>query len=268
MSPSQAHSTAELELAHRARSGDREALAQLYQRHAPALYRHAVRMLGDQAAAHDAVQEAFSKALGAIGRTRQELKFKAWIFRIVTNLCLRRLTRRQRFHHVELGHERQDQASHGPEQDLRRAEAGQRVMQALDQLPPQYRQMLVLRELDELSYEELAEALESDVSRVRVTLHRARARLAALFIARELVEDPGARVDCPELQPLLEPPPRQAPLVKHLESCPHCRQRRHRPAAELLALLPPVEPPELNFPVGELVTSWTRSRCHEKLFQR
>lgn len=242
--PPQAYSTAELELAGRARTGDRQAMARLYEQYAPRLYLHAVRMLGDEAAARDAVQEAFTKALDAIGATREELRFRAWIYRIVTNHCLRQLTTRQRWSDQEVPEP--DEGGDDPEGALRRAESGVQVLAALDDLPPAYRQILVLRELDELSYEDLARVLESDVSRVRVTLHRARARLAALFVARRLLEDPPSSVECQELGELLDRGAEEKPLVKHLEGCPRCRQRRHRPAVELLALLPTVEVPDLS----------------------
>ena len=237
--PAHGYSVAELELADRARAGDQRAMARLYERYAPRLYVHAVRMLGNEAAAHDAVQEAFVRALSAISRTREELRFRAWIYRIVTNLCLRQLNQRQRWSGKDVPE--RDERADGPEQDLRRAQAGVQVMAALEELPPAYRQILVLRELDELSYEDLARVLESDVSRVRVCLHRARARLAAVFIADRLLEDPGAAVECAELSALLEQSAGRKELIKHLEQCPRCRKRRHRPAAELLALLPAVD---------------------------
>lgn len=251
--PTQGYSAAELELADRARTGDQRAMTRLYDRYAPRLYHHAVRMLGDEAAARDAVQEAFTRALSAIGRTREELRFRAWIYRIVTNLCLRQLNQRQRWSGREVP-ESVDHAGGTPEKDLRRAEAAALVMEALDELPPRYRQILVLRELDELSYEDLARVLESDVSRVRVTLHRARARLAALFIARQLQDDPPTSVQCQGLEKLLARPAERKPLVKHLEGCPRCRQRRHRPAVELLGLLPAVEAPAMT-PPSELTTA-------------
>ncbi len=241
--PPAAYSAAELDLAHRARAGDDRAMARLYRRYSPRLYGHAVRMLGDEAAARDAVQEAFSRALASIGATREELHFRAWIYRIVTNLCLRQLNQRQRWSDQEVP-ERQDHDADDAERALGRAESGARVLAALDSLPAAYRQILVLRELDGLSYDDLARVLESDVSRVRVTLHRARARLAGVYIARRLLEDPHASVECPELSALLERDASEKVLVKHLEGCPRCRQRRHRPAAELLALLPAVEVPD------------------------
>jgi len=249
------YSVAELELADRARGGDQTALVELYQRYRQPLYRHAWRMLRNESAAQDVVQEAFTRAIEAMPRTRAELKFKAWIFRITTNLCLRQLNRRGRL--VLDGDSGQRHQAAGPrsdpEQGRRRSEIAAFVTAALEQMSPRYRQVLLLRELEELSYEELAQALESETSRIKVTLHRARARFAAHFITEQLLAlqraprergpDPsGAEgVSCEQLAELLQAPdPDRAAIVKHLERCPVCRKRDRRPAAELFGLLPPL----------------------------
>ena len=241
MTPPPQTAAAELELADRARAGDRAALEQLYRDCSGQLYRHAVRMLRDEAAAQDAVQEGFARALAAIHRTGEGLRFKAWIFRIVTNLCLRQLTQRRRGGGPP--RESADGADPGPEERLRRAQLADLVLAALEQLPPRYRQILVLRELDELSYDEVGAVMELDRNRVKVTLHRARARLGALVSARRLLAEPQTRVACAELGRLLSGEAGERQLVRHLERCRGCRKGQQRPAAELLALLPPVTMP-------------------------
>jgi RNA polymerase sigma-70 factor (ECF subfamily) len=242
---------AEVKLAHRAREGDAAALAELYRRYRRPLYSHAWRMLRNQAAAQDIVQESFTRAISAMPRTRErgELRFKAWIFRIATNLCLKQLTRNMRWSHDERRVDEKPSTS-DPELGRRRAEIATHIAAALEELPPRYRQILLLRELDELSYDELAEALELDRGRVKVTLHRARARFAALFIAAQLLssrDNDSARVRCDELAALIPEGDRKQ-LVNHLECCSRCRKREHRPAAELFALLPPVPFPTTDLP--------------------
>jgi RNA polymerase sigma-70 factor (ECF subfamily) len=256
------YSVAELELADRARSGDQTALVELYQRYRKPLYRHAWRMLRNECAAQDVVQEAFTRAIEAMPRTRAELKFKAWIFRIATNLCLRRLNRGGRLV-FDSGSSQQRQAAGpgtDPEQGRRRAEIAGYVAAALEQMPPHYRQILLLRELEELSYEELAQTLESETNRIKVTLHRARARFAAHFITEQLLASSEVdSVRCDDLAALLQvAEPDRAGIVKHLETCPVCRKRERRPAAELFGLLPPMtdlpagldQPPALGAPAG------------------
>lgn len=243
----QTTATAELELADRARAGDQEALIQLYRKHRDAIYRHARRMLGDDAAAQDVVQEAFARAIEAIDRTRPQLKFKAWIFRIATNLCLRELNRNNRqspprTEHFDFDQLEQPRADVDPRAVQRRRELGKLVEQALARLPERYRQILLLREVEEHSYEELGQVLEMSEGNVKVTLHRARARFAALFVADRLLADPGAlEVACGQLDALVQEGVDQDQVERHLESCVECKGKQ-RPQAELLALLPPVVP--------------------------
>jgi len=232
----------ELELADRARAGDEPALVQLYRQHREPLFRHAFRMLGDESAALDMVQEAFARAIPAIARTREELNFRAWIYRIVTNLCLRELNRRTRMYVRPVA---EDAAEVSPRPPARRG-VGQQLAAALERLPDRYRQILLLRELEELSYLELAAVLELSEGNVKVLLHRARTRFAALFIAERLVAEPETEVPCDELTGLLRSTPARRQLEQHLEGCASCRQLEGRPNIELLGLLP--VPPVPVFP--------------------
>lgn len=238
---------AELRLAARARAGDRQAMIELYRAHRGPLFRHAYRMLGNEAAAHDVVQESFARALAAIDRTREELRFKAWIFRIATNLCLRQLTVRARWTSADGQPETPAAGKAGdPEGVRRRREIARFVAEALESTPSHYRQLLLLREIEELSYEELAQVLETTVPRIKVSLHRARSRFSAEFVAARLLADPSAaeQLKCGELAALLEahqggdPARARREIVRHLERCKICRQRDRRPTGELFALLP------------------------------
>jgi len=247
----QPSTVAEMDLARRARAGDEAALTQLYQSHREPLYRHARRMLGEDAAARDVVQEAFTRAITAMPRTREELHFRPWIYRIATNLCLRELTRRARCAPprgdlAELGRGRttrqraelEGNRGDDPERSHQRREATAYAQAALERLPPQYRQILLLREMEDMDYEELRRVLELRLSMVRVSLHRARARFRALFaVEQALALSDEASTVCPELRRLLRSG-RSRRLERHLDSCPRCREER--PAAELLALLPPL----------------------------
>jgi RNA polymerase sigma-70 factor (ECF subfamily) len=236
--PASALAELELDLAHRARAGDEGALDQLYRRHRDELVRHALRLLQDEAEARDVVQEAFARALEALPRTRPRLRFRAWIYRITTNLCLRQLHRRRRWVPGDCA-ARQRDPGQDPEQASRRAQRVALLSRALQAMPERYRRILLLREQQDLSYEELARTLDLDRNRVKVTLHRARARLWALFLAHQLSAAAApTEVACPELRRLLQGGGRQARLVRHLESCRSCRRRERRRAAELVALLP------------------------------
>jgi RNA polymerase sigma factor (sigma-70 family) len=93
VTPPTGYTVAEIQLAGKAREGDNAALEALYRRYRGPLYAHALRMLRDPEEAADLVQEAFARALSSIESTGPVLKFRAWIYRILTNLCLRVVTR-------------------------------------------------------------------------------------------------------------------------------------------------------------------------------
>jgi RNA polymerase sigma-70 factor (ECF subfamily) len=255
MAPPTGLNLADLELAERARGGDHQAIAELYRQHRAALHRHACRMLyPDEAAAQDVVQEAFVRAIAAIGQTREQLNFRAWVFRIATNLCLRQLTQRLRVSaNDELAETASEPAGEGAsEEGLQREALGRALGAALDRLPPRYRQILILREVDELEYEELARVLELSLSNVKVTLHRARARFRALFLAEQYRRrrDLARCEDLLRLLALEEGEEVQRGVERHLETCRRCRED-DRSTRQLLGLLPPIAsaPPEAPPPV-------------------
>jgi len=232
----------EAALADRARDGDQDALIQLYRKYREPLHRYAWRMLGDPTAAVDVVQEAFARAIPAIPRTTPGLNFKAWIFRIVINLCLRELNRRGRTFPSDDPEPLADAMLPRAEPSSH-YETREQLQAALDQLPDRYRQILLLREVEDLTYEELAEALELSEANVKVLLHRARARFAALFLAEQLLSDVehARNCGCRELVQILEakePRAARRKVERHLEGCAHCQRAVSPPRAELWALLP------------------------------
>ena len=216
---------------------------QLYRLHREELFRHAMRLLRDEAAALDVVQETFSRALTAIEKITGELRARPWLFRITTNLCLKQLRRRRPLPLAEREH---GLATGSPGSDPERAqqwrELGLQVEQALQRLPARYAQLLVLRELDGLSYDELKEVLGGELGQIKVMLHRARRRFFAEVRAAELLCNPATRHDlhCDGLRELLRELASHKALVRHLESCPPCASEKCR---AYLALLPPIAAP-------------------------
>ena len=226
----------------RVRAGDREAMNALYRRHRQAILHHAWRMLKDEAAAQDVVQETFARAMVAAEQTRPGLNFRAWVFRIATNLCLRELDRRGR---QRLDPDLDTSRGTTPHDPAGQRELAEQLDAALSRLPHRYRQILLLRELEQLSYDELAAVLELSESNVKVLLHRARARFTALFVADRLLQAGSAPAGCDELVGRLRAGSRHE-IEQHLEQCPTCRQLERRDVAQLLALLP--APPPMPLP--------------------
>lgn len=238
--PSDATNLAELDLADRARAGDGAALGELYRRLSGGLCRHAARMLHDEAAARDVVQEAFLRALTSIAQTRPELHFRAWVYRITINLCLRELTARVRA--VPDDVERRSAPPEGSAPDRGELQRGRAraVEAALAALPERQRQLLLLREVEELRYEELAEVLGLSLANVKVSLHRARTRFAAELLSRQLLANHAElEVACEEGQRLRERGA-ERDLSRHLEACERCRRGARSALSERFALTPPV----------------------------
>ena len=150
------------------------------------MYNIALRITGDADAASDCAQEAFIRAHRALHQYDPSLPFGPWIFRIVTNASLSHV---QRWHahqtRVEELPEVAEPSESGPEASALRREALSEVVAAMSELPPAYRAALTLRHLQQLSYQEVADALGIPLGTVKTHLHRARAALKARLAARK-----------------------------------------------------------------------------------
>lgn len=161
------------ELVARCRDGDREAFAELVREHQMAVYNIAHRMAGNADDAEDLAQAAFLKAYSALRNFRGECSFRTWVCQIVTRLCLDSIRARRR---APLLLERID---YGTNPDWREAMVDKQVLdEAVAALPPAYRAAIVLRHCEELSYQEIAEALRLPIGTVKTHISRARALLA------------------------------------------------------------------------------------------
>lgn len=167
-------------LARRGAMGDRAAFAELVHRHGNALYRCAVRMLdGEHHAAEDAIQESLTNAWLHLGSFRGDSSVRTWLFRLVTNECLdaRRNRRPRAVDDLVLTTLAADPAGQ-PDAVLAAGDLSAALDAALDELPWRQRASWLLREIEGLSYEEIAEVLGTSVTVVRGQLHRGRSSLA------------------------------------------------------------------------------------------
>ena len=181
-------------LADRIRAGDKSACAACIEMHAPAVYRLALTMLGDEAEAEDVTQETFLNAFAAIDRFEWRSGLGTWLHRIAHNLVLMRLRKRQPLF-VALETPEDDDPVQTPRQlfdwcclpdkDFETAEAQAELRAAILEMPEKLREVFVLRELEGLSTEDAAAVLDLSVSNVKVRLHRGRLwlreRLAPYF---------------------------------------------------------------------------------------
>ncbi len=175
------------------RGGDAAAFETLVRKYMAVLLRVARRFMRSEEDARDAVQDAFINAFRSIGSFAANAQLSTWLHRIVINACLMRL-RTQRRHPEEdieeyLPRFREDGHQLPPSQKwtetaetiLEREELQGVVRNAIDMLPDTYREVLLLRDLEELSTEEAAEALQVTPNAVKIRLHRARQALRTLL---------------------------------------------------------------------------------------
>ncbi len=193
--------TAELELVQRAREGELAAFNSLVLRHQDAAYGLALRFLSSREAAEDATQEAFIRAYRAIGSFRGE-RFRSWLFSIVANACRDELRRRRRRPQRSLD-EARDQADRAdldptdpdptPEAQALSGELREALERSLMQLPEDWRLVVVLSDVQGLSYEEIAESAGVPLGTVKSRLSRARARLREILLASGELPDADER---------------------------------------------------------------------------
>lgn len=170
--------------------GDVNAFEALVKEYEKNVYNLALRMTGNAEDAADMSQEAFIKAYNSLSNFRGDSKFSVWLYRIVSNLCLDLLRSKKRRPTVSLSAENDDgeeveldvaDESQSPETLLERKLTREAVRNGLESLPPEHREILLLREIQGLSYEEIAQALTLEAGTVKSRIFRARKKLCAFL---------------------------------------------------------------------------------------
>ena len=167
------------ELMQAASGGDMEAFGELVRRHERSAWNAAWRLLGDAAEAEDAAQDAFLKILDAAPRYRPTASFRTYLYRVVTRLCLNRMEKRgpQYVDRLPVS----PSADPGPPETLARRETAHAVRHALNALPPRQRAALILRHYEDMSYQKIAETMDTSVKSVERLLGRGREGLQRLL---------------------------------------------------------------------------------------
>ncbi len=166
-----------------ARQGDREAFGKLIGAYQTPVFNLAYRMLGNADEAEQAAQEAFIRAWTRLDGYNPAHKFSTWLLSITSNYCIDQIRKRRALllsldeplpSHPALMSERDS----GPEAKVVESEQQVVVQNLLETLPADYRQAVVLRYWYDMSYEEIAEVMETTVSAIKSRLFRARRQLA------------------------------------------------------------------------------------------
>jgi RNA polymerase sigma-70 factor, ECF subfamily len=183
------------EVVDRVRAGDTALYEIIMRRYNQRLYRVTYAILRDDAEAEDVVQDAYVRAYQHLDQFAGYAPFSTWLTRIAVHEALRRLQLRKRSQQFEEVEHDEDSFMNGPEttiaetsldpeQRASNAELGQILEEAVLDLPDQYRTVIMLRDVEELSTAETAAALEVTEQNVKVRLHRGRAMMRDRLFAR------------------------------------------------------------------------------------
>lgn len=166
-------------------AGDNRAFGELVLRYQDRLFGTLAHLLGSVHDAHDVAQDAFLSAFRKLDTFRKESSFYSWLFRIAYHAAVSNRRKEKRHRHAsvegrreELGVEPTDDGpAHEPHSSLESREDCDLVRRALDELSPEFRDPLILKELEGMKYEEIALVLDIPVGTVRSRIHRARQEL-------------------------------------------------------------------------------------------
>jgi RNA polymerase sigma-70 factor (ECF subfamily) len=168
------------ELVAAARGGDRAAFDELVRATYAGMYTLAYRLTGNEEDARDVVQDAYLRAYRGLRRFRGDARFTTWMYRITANCASTQMARRARDRHEDLDDDYQiadGRPDHDPEWRASAASDRDRVAQAVAELPPRLRAVVVLRDVYDLPHEAIAAELGITEAAAKVRLHRARRKL-------------------------------------------------------------------------------------------
>jgi RNA polymerase sigma-70 factor (ECF subfamily) len=183
----------EKDLIDRILAGETDLFHQLVRPYEKLVYVTAFTMLRNEAEAEDAAQEVMINAFRHLKSFRGDAKFSTWLVTIAMNEARQRLRRAKAAPQDSLDEQTEEREGDFtpaaltdwreiPSEALEKKEMRQKLREAVEQLPPIYREVLVLRDLEELNQEETAAALGINVTLVKVRLHRARMMLQKLLV--------------------------------------------------------------------------------------
>jgi len=170
----------EQQLIKAAQSGDRDALITLLREIETHVYRTAYYILGNEQDAKDAAQEALIRIYTKINSYEEKAQFKTWVQRIVTNICIDKFRRTKATVSIE-EHNIVFQSENSVEDELMSTYVAKDIQEAIDLLPEHHRAVVVLRYLQDFSYNEIADSLDLPLNTVKSYLYRARQQLQSLL---------------------------------------------------------------------------------------
>jgi len=164
----------------RVAKGDRRAFESLVGKYQKAIINTAFRYTGNPSVAEELAQDVFVRLYRAASKYRPEARFTTWLFTIVRNVCVNYRSREGKYDsRMDTEFEREIAAGQeDPQAHLIRTERNLRIRSAVKRLPESLRMPLILHQFEHMSYEQVAEILETSLAAVKVRIHRARVALA------------------------------------------------------------------------------------------
>ncbi|THF75021.1 RNA polymerase sigma factor [Cohnella fermenti] len=170
----------ELDLIKAAQAGDRDALVELLRGIENQVYRTAYYLLNNEQDALDASQEALIKIYTKIHTYEEKAQFRTWVQRIVTNLCIDKFRRIRPSVSID-EHELIFESKDNVEDEVLSVYASEEIREAIGKLPEHHRSVIILRYLQDFSYNEIADSLDLPLNTVKSYLFRARQQLQTLL---------------------------------------------------------------------------------------
>ncbi|MBC8229584.1 sigma-70 family RNA polymerase sigma factor [bacterium] len=174
----------ERELVKRCQSGDEYAFEQLFYRYQEKVYNVAYRMMGNRQYAEEVTQDVFFRVYQKLSSLKETSAFSTWLYRITSNLCVDEINRRKKQPVEEpFSKEAFDSfcSDFNPEDKVIANEEQALIWKSINSLKPEYRIIIILRDIEGLSYKELKQALKCSMGRVKSRLHDARRELKTVL---------------------------------------------------------------------------------------
>jgi len=241
-------------LVQHAAGGDQEAFAEIFNQFYTSVFSYAMWLSNDPHLSQDLAQETFIRAYKNMHRLGPPWNLRAWLFRMTRNLLVDYKSAAKPETHFNDDIAPPQGTSNTPESNVSNDEMSHPARVALQRLAPHYRAVLILREVNGLSYKEIAESLGVSIDYVKVNLHRARHQFKNAYSYQILVEDPLP--PCSTLLDLLDAyqdgevdASQIAPIEKHIKGCTSCKQRQRELVAlgDIFTSVPPVVPPAASW---------------------
>ena len=186
----------ELRAIAQAKKGDAEAFAFLVETYETSVYRLALRMCGNAHDAEEVAQEAFVAAWKGLPAFRGESKFSSWLYQLTTNAAIDFLRREKRHRAATpIEDEPEPVSPDTPQQALEESEVRYALQQALDTLTPEHREIFLLRQMRQLSYEEIGWLLGLEPGTVKSRLSRAKKQLRQILTQKGNLFAPSSVID-------------------------------------------------------------------------